>query len=177
MGKGAAIVSGQLNMFAVSAPTDSPRTTSEGRPELGTMRALTLWRPWPHSILRGDKRIENRPWPCPKALIGQLIAIHAGKKWDAARELDILEELDLDEWPPEALAEGIVGVARVVDVVRTEAELDGMGLSAKWFFGPFGWVLADVRALKEPIPIRGAQGLWRVPLTIQKRIEEEVAHG
>src|SRR5690606_7103750 len=32
-----------------------------------------------------------------------------------------------------------------------------------WFVGPFGWQLTDPVAPPEPVPCRGAQGLWRVP--------------
>jgi hypothetical protein len=32
--------------------------------------------------------------------------------------------------------------------------------------GRFAWLLADIRALPEPIPARGALGLWDVPAAI-----------
>ncbi len=45
--------------------------------------ALTLHRPWPWAIIHGSKRVENRSWAPPAWLIGQRLAIHAGKRWDA----------------------------------------------------------------------------------------------
>lgn len=37
--------------------------------------------------------------------------------------------------------------------------------------GRYAWLLADVRALPEPIPCRGAIGLWTVPADIAARLE------
>jgi hypothetical protein len=37
--------------------------------------------------------------------------------------------------------------------------------------GPWGIVFANIRKLPEPIPCRGAQGLWNVPEQIQQQIE------
>jgi len=53
--------------------------TREGRPPRPEMRALTVWQPWAACIACRGKRAENRVWPFPPALAGQLIAIHAGK--------------------------------------------------------------------------------------------------
>lgn len=47
------------------------------------MRALT-WRPWSDAIVRGPKRVENRPWTPPGFFLGETIAIHAGKKYAPA---------------------------------------------------------------------------------------------
>ena len=44
------------------------------------MKTLTLHQPWASLIRDGDKAIETRSWPAPKALVGQRIAIHAGKR-------------------------------------------------------------------------------------------------
>lgn len=43
--------------------------------------------------------------------------------------------------------------------------------------GRFGWLLADVRALPEPIPCRGGQGLWAVPADLVAQIERQLATG
>ena len=53
------------------------------------------------------------------------------------------------------------------------------GVPAKEFkFGDFSglrhaWVLADVRALREPIACRGALGLWDVPADVLARIRQQ----
>ncbi len=43
------------------------------------MLALTLWRPYSWCISHLDKRVENRDWPMPARVLGQRVAIHAGK--------------------------------------------------------------------------------------------------
>ena len=140
------------------------------------MKALTLWRPWSDAIVHGPKRVENRPWAPHADVVGELIAIHAGRRYD-----------DLDgaaEWPwpggyvpphPSDSPTGIVGVARVVGALDTRHgrylqrrhDRDLARLAAldrdPWWAGPVGWLLDDVVALPEPIPHPGSLGLWRVP--------------
>jgi hypothetical protein len=125
---------------------------------------LTLWRPWPILIARGIKRIENRPWrPEPRLLPGEWLAIHAGKTYDPdcsplAVSLGIPPETFFDR--KLGAASSIVAVARFAGVVTESKDT--------WFFGPFGWVLDQVVAL-DPIPCKGAQGLWVVPRDIAER--------
>lgn len=136
------------------------------------IRGLTLWRPWAAAIVHGPKRIENRPWFPSLSFLDRLwVAIHAGRRWDAAGARFIAETwtecpaaIDHDEeeagWPSTFAEQGVVGVARVVEV----RPLDEVGpIGAEWAFGPWCWMLEDVRALPTPIPCRGAQGLWRLP--------------
>lgn len=40
--------------------------------------------------------------------------------------------------------------------------------------GRFGWVLADVRRPRTPIPCRGALGLWVVPGDVLKAIQAQL---
>jgi activating signal cointegrator 1 len=54
------------------------------------------------------------------------------------------------------------------DVELTEAEL-AFGDCAP---GRYGWALADVRPLPEPLPCRGALGLWAVPAEVRARLIE-----
>lgn len=126
------------------------------------IRGLTLWRPWVWSIVHASKRIENRPWAPPRSIIGQFVALHAGKHWDydgATRIVQVHPEMPrtADLHPV-----GIVGVARVVDVITSASS--GLPKSQwHWYFGPFGWLLEEVIALPKPVPCRGAQGLWPLP--------------
>lgn len=151
------------------------------------LRGLTLHRPWAAAIVHGPKRVENRTWAPPLALVrgGLTIAIHAGKRWDADGASDMVVTPGLwpdakgripsrgserlTAWPVEWTREGIVGTARVVD---SREFGDTLGWKDRphgdpWFVGPWGWVLDDVRALPAPIPCRGAQGLWRLPPAIE----------
>lgn len=45
---------------------------------------------------------------------------------------------------------------------------------SKWFTGPYGWLLTDVIALPEPIPCKGSQGLWTVPVEVEAEINRQV---
>lgn len=152
------------------------------------MRALTLHRPWPWAIFHAPqerrKRLENREWPPWPSIVGQVIAIHAGKKWDEDGAAMILEETgfaaveanDSDRWH----AEGIIGTARVIGWIEGEDpdHLKTVGLvppgliqqQLRWHFGPFAWVLDEDKALPAPIPCRGMQGMWTVPAEIEEQI-------
>src|SRR5215204_6057920 len=118
------------------------------------MKALTIKQPWVHAIFREGKDIENRSWQ--RTFRGWL-ALHAsaqprrGAVFPRGIRVPDLDTLDYS---------AICGVARVVDIVTKSR--------SKWFWRPdddstnYGWVLADVTALKTPIPCKGALGLWEV---------------
>lgn len=149
------------------------------------MRALTLWRPWDWAILNG-KPVENRNWKPPPAIVGQRIALHSGKVYDYEAGVMIRELLGRCETLP---AGHIVGTTLVVGWVERDTEAcrrNGVktlisapgldwALESPWFFGPYGWVLQDTRALARPIPRKGAQGLWLVPTPLVERIREQEA--
>lgn len=71
----------------------------------------------------------------------------------------------------------IVGQARIVGVVDRELSAwsvheasgfrDLTSEERAWWFGGFALVLADVVELQEPVPCKGALGLWRVPEAIE----------
>ena len=44
------------------------------------MYAITLHQPWASLIALGIKTVETRSWAVPTRLVGQTIAIHAGKR-------------------------------------------------------------------------------------------------
>jgi len=126
------------------------------------MRALTVRQPWAWAIIHGGKDIENRTWTNRHAT-GR-IAIHAGMG------LDSFDDVPRGARRPKSgeLVHGaIIGVVDVVEVVEKHR--------SKWFGGPYGWVLANPRALPEPIPCKGCLGLWTVPRRIERRIEDQLA--
>ena len=159
-----------------------------------TLYALTLKRPWPFAIFglppATAKRIENRTWKPPTFLIGQRLAIHAGKGVEhEAFEIPALARSTATALtdPHGALAEGIVGTVRVrgwIDVSPnvqegqlwggelTEAEAVA-ALKHGWFGGPIGWVFEAPLALERPIPCRGQQGVWPVPAAVFDQILEQ----
>ena len=150
------------------------------------MYAITLHQPWATLIVLGIKTVETRSWPAPERLLGQVIAVHAGKRV-VRRPGDRIEQKLRDrvgeDWirtiPAGAVlaTATLAGMARVeyVDPMTGHAVHDGrteMGCAAgtgrtpidPW--GDFGpgrrlWFLDDVRALPEPVPAVGHQSFWR----------------
>lgn len=147
--------------------------------------ALTIIQPWAELIVRGPKRYENRTWEPPRTLVGGYLAIHAGKavdgdSWggaiDTARDAHLVATLPVlaglmalpAPEPGDRFARqrerryveracpysAIVGVARLAGVARAMPVPHD-----PWWFGPVGWRLDDVVAF-DPVPCRGAQGLW-----------------
>ena len=63
------------------------------------MKALTLYQPWASLIAIGAKQFETRSWPAPRTAIGDVVAIHAGRKedrsfrWEDDEVLSILGEV------------------------------------------------------------------------------------
>lgn len=149
------------------------------------MKALTLWNPWAYGVAHLGKPIENRTWAPPPRLLGERIAIHAGKTNDR----EACDELALEGFtlPASMPSSAIVCTVRIVAVARGDGDCfqilsvaagvardrvrvliearDGL-----WFSGPIGWVLDEVRIVASPVVCRGAQGLWDVPVDIERAV-------
>ena len=133
--------------------------------EEGVLPAITVRQPWASLLARGIKTIETRTHDRFKVLDGLRIAIHAGKRWDAAF-FDVLEGDLGDRLSAVRVASFHVGpkatvlaTARVAEARRlTSADTNGALCAAG---GLFGLVLADVVRLPAPVPARGAQGVWK----------------
>ena len=150
------------------------------------MYAITLHQPWASLIALGIKTVETRSWPAPERLLGQTIAIHAGKR--VARDPGVAVENEMrvrlgKDWrrtiPAGAvLATAVLaGMARVDRVdprvghalhdLSTEAGCAvGLGQTRVDPWGDFSagrwlWFLADVGAIPEPLPAVGHQLFWR----------------
>lgn len=115
------------------------------------MKALTIGQPYAELILRGEKLIENRTWPTNHR--GPLL-IHAGKSrsW--------LDPGDEARYPGMVFG-AIVGQAMVTACLRVEHLPAGLREHAH-AHGPWCWVLQGAYAV-DPVPYRGAQGLFEVP--------------
>lgn len=130
-------------------------TTYRARP---TYRALSIRQPWAWAITDGGKTVENRDWL--RCLYRGPLLIHASKGGTNREYADAVEsiaamraDLGLPPLPVpelELLPRGfLVGVMRIVGVDEPVA-------------GALGLRLADARPL-EPIPCKGALGLFEVP--------------
>lgn len=157
------------------------------------MKALSLTQPWATLIAIGAKRVETRSWSTN--FRGEL-AIHVAKgfpKW--AKDECFSPVFWKHLWPdliPTALpvltpatkiAErvallplgAIIGTAKLTTVGTTTAAVKA-GLSAEqmafgdFSAGRFAWFFNSVKKLREPIPCKGALGLWEVPTIIEAEL-------
>lgn len=125
------------------------------------MYALTVRRPWAHLIIHCGKNIENRSWKISDRIIGQRIAIHAGRgdDWTPGLAARIYELTGVEVPQPGTLI-GIIGTVRVVG---TTVECISPWCQAG---AGYWWVLADPKPLERPIPCRGRLGLWKLPANV-----------
>lgn len=168
-------------------PDNRPLTTSPD-----TIKALTIHQPWASAIAHGAKKIASRMRPtnyrgpmlihagvhrltvverediCPELWGG---VKNPGGPWDRYNVFKWIDNLPLgviiaicdlvDCLPVAKLALYSVPVSRLElnrDEWRQERAL------GDYSPGRYGWVLANVRKLPEPIPWRGQQGLWNFPV-------------
>lgn len=161
------------------------------------MKALTLKHPWAYAIRELGKDVENRTWLPPRETIGDRIAIHAGKLPPARSSqwrpiIETLRRLHAQGLAPaseKALGDvatqgsGVVAVATLAGVydsvlggIRMAPSFDRMRwIASPWAIeGNIHWMLADVVAL-EPVPCRGAQGLWALSPDVDAAVREQLA--
>lgn len=145
------------------------------------MKCLSLWQPWATLMAIGAKRIETRSW---ETLYRGPLAIHAAKKWN--RELEDMCHTEPfrrvlmaerpnaggmfhDEDALKAILPfgAIVAVVRLVDCAYIEPRTTPIERDERAFgdytHGRFAWQTTGLRKLAEPIPFRGAQGLFDIP--------------
>lgn len=125
------------------------------------MKALTIWQPYAGLIVAGLKAVENRTW-APPCKPGTRIAIHAGSK----RDVESWEHCGDVPWPitfSGAPYSAIIGVAALDEVRRAPQGED------PWWVGPVGWYFRDLVAI-EPVPCKGAQGLWSLPADVDASV-------
>lgn len=109
------------------------------------MKALSIRQPWCHHILHDGKDVENRTW---RTDFRGPVLIHASKS---------VAEIDRDERDAYPRG-GIVGVAKIVDCVSS--------MDSEWFFGPYGFVLAEVRETPF-MPCKGKLGFFTPDISAQ----------
>jgi hypothetical protein len=126
------------------------------------VKALSIRSPWWWYILHHGKDIENRDW---STNFRGRVLIHVGKWWKmeevgedfsfcdrvAGTQVRDSPSLVLDI----GLARGcIVGSVEIVDCVSDS--------DSPWFFGKYGFVLANPVAFDKPVPRKGALGFFEV---------------
>ena len=132
------------------------------------MLALSIRQPWIWAILECGKTVENREW---STNYRGPILLHASQGMTLREYYDFHNDVFCGSAPfsyevlirhntmPEAkelLRGGIVGSADLVDCVTESA--------SPWFFGPYGFVLENVRPLPF-LPYKGRLGFFNVDET------------
>ena len=131
-----------------------------------SIRALTIWQPWASLMCLGIKRIETRGWATRYR--GPLV-IHAAKRMvqdPRLEDLLVIRGIRLADLPTGAL----LGLCDLVDCrLMTPHVIDHLRqndpheyLCGDYQPGRYMWLTQNMRPLKEPVAIKGRQGLWKV---------------
>lgn len=165
------------------------------------IKVLSLWQPWASLVAWGDKQIETRSWPTAyRGLVAIHAAKRwtADEKHQLRQPYfrEAMERKYEHICHAEALMPlgCIVAVAQLTDCRSMRGmrwEGDGLRLIrlvdtdtehyitvsrkevAFGLYSPerFAWVLSDIRALPEPIPFRGMQGLFDAPADLRESLQ------
>ncbi len=125
------------------------------------MKALSLTQPMAWAVFHG-KDIENRKW---STKFRGRVLIHASKTFNHAHYRWLVDNDNRlvtggvpEEW--NFVFGAILGEVDIIDCVTHHG--------SKWFFGPYGFVLANPVPFAEPVPYKGQLGFFDVPDEIVK---------
>lgn len=113
------------------------------------MKAISVNQPWAWLIVNGLKDIENRSWPTNYR---GTVLIHAGKKFDEDFDYSFWEGIAGTTVPIVPFQGGIIGQVDIIDCVEES--------DSPWFFGRYGFVLANAKQFYNPRPCKGALGFF-----------------
>ena len=140
-----------------------------------TMKAITLWQPWATFIALKWKTIETRTHSRFKSLVGQRIAIHAGRTVDRwgiwfdflPPDLDILKANNIETLI--TISRGTIVCTATITAARWAPNVDFMERE-EWdrkamceVASKYCMFLEDIKPFNKKIPFRGSQGIFNVP--------------
>jgi hypothetical protein len=148
------------------------------------LKAITLRQPHANLTAYWGKNVENRGWLPPHHIIGQWIAIHAGKRFcpeefDAALELTMRAGIGPSPaqqmlWTKDGPYGAILAIALLGSVESYPCDFSLTLHKNPWAFGPECWMWTRIIALPEPIPCKGAQGLWTLATPITEEVWRQI---
>ena len=134
------------------------------------MKALSIRPPWAWAILHAGKNIENRTWKTSRRGV---IAVHSSQTMSRTYYERSVEEIKKTapraKVPPydEMVRGAIVGLVDIPDC-KDQTE-------SKWHISDnYGFVLANPRVLRRPIPCNGRLSFWEVPDSIARRVSRQL---
>lgn len=135
------------------------------------MRALSIRAPWWWAILHGRKDIENRDWPTK---MRGTFYLHVGKWWNEAEVREdlacierIMGTLHIPVAHPDLWLKSRLGcIVGTIDIVDCVSQSD-----SPWFFGKYGFVLANPVAFDKPVPCKGALRFFKPSCEVVAQIE------
>jgi hypothetical protein len=135
------------------------------------LKAISMWQPWASLWLSQNKPYETRHWRTTHR--GRLL-VHATKK--LVRDVDpILSRVLKNEfgshWNTDLPTGAIIGMVDLIDVISVETIfMKGLGAEqlacGDFSEGRFGWRRGSYWRFSKPIPYRGHQTLFNVPLVM-----------
>ena len=144
------------------------------------MPAISMWQPFASLLFawdreRGDmaKCFETRSFKLPTRLVGQRVAIHATAKFPAAKHIsEALNDYCYQLWGcgynyslPFGALLGTVRFDASVPTDEERARQPATEIAAgDWTPERWAWPVIEADALKVPVPMKGKQGWWRIPV-------------
>lgn len=134
------------------------------------MKALTLTQPWATLVALEAKRVETRNW---RTRYHGPLTIHAGRRFPR-EAIDLASQLRVEGMIPWPLPFGaVIATAELLDCVPVEKVKDRLsGFERRvgnYSEGRYAFILGMVHRV-DPIPCRGALGMWTLPAAIADRI-------
>lgn len=133
------------------------------------LETISLWQPWASLWCSDAKRHETRHWPTShRGWMGVQAAKRPVDDFSGDRLDDICDGLFGNHWGHDLPRGAIVGVVRLVGCTRTDDMPIGHQSTDDYECGDFSpgrfaWERSTYLRFREPVPYRGAQGIFKVP--------------
>jgi hypothetical protein len=130
------------------------------------VKAITLHQPWASLIACGLKTIETRTHDRFRSLVGETVAIHAGKRSGPGPSYRFMIKHNIrEDYYDEALEHASTHRGCIVCVVlaighKRLSVLDECAAACECS-GRFGLIVNAAQRFREPIPATGHQGIWQ----------------
>ncbi len=137
--------------------------------------ALSIREPWITCGLHYGKPVENRGWMLPYHIWNRRVFLHSSAKLDSSDGIASASRLAGVNFFQEGHLLAPLGHIVATCVFTRQITKPGTlpAGTDKWFFGPYGWVWAEIKPLKRPLPCKGRLKFWSVPFEILEQIEAE----